>query len=767
MPTCLILIAFVAGVCLLQRLSTLPALWPALLVIAVACALAIAFARLRVLAYALIAAALGFGYADYRAQLRLAERLPAALEQQTIVADGYIADLPQQSRFGWRFNFVVQASDTAGLPRRVQVNSYGKTLQPHAGERWRLTLRPKRPHGLANPGGFDLERWLLGENIGATASVKSAERQAGHAWQASINRLREALRNRLQMQLGDAPYRGVVIALAIGDQGGVPKDQWQRFATTGVTHLISVSGLHITLWATLLGALVNTGWRRVPWLVARVPAQRAALVAGVLAALGYSLLSGLSVPTQRTLLMLLIAAIGLWRGHSSAPLFTWLLALATVVLVDPFAVLSVGFWLSFLTVGALLFACANTLGKAAPWRSWISAQWAATLASFPVLALVFQQLPVISPIANALAIPLVSMIVTPLALVGLLDPSGTLPWLAERAFALTDRYLQLCALAPVLSMAAPPTWAWLPAALGVLLWLAPRGLPGRWYAPVLLLPLIAAAPPPLAEGHFRATVIDIGQGLAVLVQTGSHTLLYDSGPPTASDRALLPLLRAQGITRLDTLMISHNDNDHSGGAEAVLRALAVGELHSTLPAGHPARAPIGNTPHRDCIAGQSWHWDGVRFDVLWPAAGATFRNDNAGSCTLRISSADGHALLLAGDLGRNEEIDLVSQGLAETAIVVAPHHGSRSSSSQMLIDATRPQWVVFSAGYLNRFRHPHPSIVDRYDNAEAGILRTDNDGAVTFDVGKDIQVRRWREQYRPYWSATAAQALPLPVTDAD
>ncbi|AOY02231.1 DNA internalization-related competence protein ComEC/Rec2 [Jeongeupia sp. USM3] len=760
----MILIAFVTGVCALQALPVLPPLWQPLFVASLAM-VPLGSVRWRPLAMLVLAVCAGFGYADLRARWRLADRLPAALEQQSVVADGHIAGLPQQNRYGWRFTLVVEHSDPPGLPERVQVSSYGDRLQPRTGERWRLTLRPKRPHGLANPGGFDLERWLLTEGIGATASVKAAERLPGHAWQAGVDRLRDALRDRLHRQLGDAPYAGVIVALAIGDQGGVPKDQWQRFAATGVTHLISVSGLHITLWATLLGGLVNLGWRRVPWLAARVPAQRAALAAGVLAALGYSVLSGLSVPTQRTLLMLLIAAAGLWRGRSGTPLVTWLVALAAVVLFDPFSVLSVGFWLSFLTVGALLYGCAATLGEAPRWHGWIGAQWVATLASFPVLALVFQQLPLVSPLANAVAIPLVSMVVTPLALAGVLDPTGSLPWLAERAFALTDRYLQLCAQAPVLTVAAPPAWAWLPAALGVVLWLSPRGLPGRLYAPVLLLPLLAPPAATLEHGTFRATVIDVGQGLAVLVQTRSHTLLYDTGPPGASDRALLPALRALGIRRIDTLTVSHDDNDHSGGAEAVLQALAVGQLHSTLPPGHPARAAA--TMHRDCSAGQTWTWDGVRFDVLWPAAGLAAASDNARSCTLRIRSAADRTLLLPGDIGRHEEAGLVSQGLSPADIVVAPHHGSRSSSSQALVDATAPHWVVFSSGYLNRFRHPHPHVVERYAGAGSTILRTDQDGAVTFDVGSGLSVHRWRAGHRRYWSAGAGGQLSLNSGPAD
>ncbi|MBM3116904.1 DNA internalization-related competence protein ComEC/Rec2 [Jeongeupia naejangsanensis] len=765
MPTCLILVAFVAGVCALQPLSALPPLWLPLFVMAITLVPLLGSARWRPGAALVLALGLGFGYADLRAQWRLADRLPAGLEQRTAVADGYITDLPQHGQYGWRFTFAVTNSDPPGLPARVQVSSYGDRLQPQAGERWRLTLKPKRPHGLANPGGFDLERWLLGENIGATASVKAAERLPGHAWQAGIARLREALRNRLLHQLGNAPYTGVIVALAVGDQGGVPKEQWQRFAATGVTHLISVSGLHITLWATLLGALVNAGWRRMPRLVARIPAQRAALVAGVLAALGYSMLSGLSVPTQRTLLMLLIAAVGLWRGQSSAPLLTWLLALGVVVLIDPFATLSVGFWLSFLTVGALLYAGAATLGESPRWHGWVAAQWIATLASFPILALVFQQLPLISPLANALAIPLVSMIVTPLSLVGVLDPTGTLPWLAECAFALTDRWLQLCAHAPVLTMASPPFWTWLPATLGVVLWLSPRGVAGRLYAPVLLLPLAVPASTLREPGTFRATVIDVGQGLAVLVQTRTHTLLYDTGPPAATDRALLPTLRALGIRRLDLLTVSHNDNDHSGGAEAVLQGFGTALLHSTLPADHPARQ-LG-TRHVGCTAGQSWQWDGVRFDVLWPAAGVAQASDNASSCTLRISTPSGHALLLAGDLGRNEELELVSRGLPATDLVVAPHHGSRSSSSQSLIDATAPQWVVFSAGYLNRFHHPHPSIVERYADAGARVLRTDDDGAITLDVGRAVQTRRWRADHQAYWSADRSDALSLPDNPGD
>ncbi|MDR3411489.1 MAG: ComEC/Rec2 family competence protein, partial [Formivibrio sp.] len=459
--------ALVAGICVLQYLPRLPPLWPFCVLVLMCAGIAWRWRRgsLPLLIIAFFAA--GVGYASVRAQWRLSEWLTPALEGQVVEAEGYVCDLPQTTHFGSRFLFVPTKLITADahLPSKIQVQWYGDKQRVQAGERWRLVLKAKRPHGQVNPGGFDLESWFLQQNIGATASVQFGQKLDGTAGAAWLARLRSGLRDKINAALPEASYSGVVVALTVGDQSGIPQEQWKRFAATGVTHLISISGLHITLLAGLAIGLVNRGWRRVPFLVSRFGAPRAALIAGMITALGYSALAGMAVPTQRTLLMLVTAGVCLWRARPAATSAIWATALLAVVLIDPFAVLAVGFWLSFLTVGALLWVGGNRLAEGPKWQGWLTTQTAATIGSAPILLVVFGQLPLLSPIANAFAIPVVSMLVTPLALVGLLDPTGWVLRGAERLFAVTDWVLMQCAALPVTSSGfmSPPLWSLAPA----------------------------------------------------------------------------------------------------------------------------------------------------------------------------------------------------------------------------------------------------------------------------------------------------------------
>ena len=744
--------AFVAGVCVLQQMPVLPRVWPFLLLSLIGgwmvwrCRVAQWFG----LALALFC--LGFAYANLRASGRIADRLSPSLEGQTMSIEGYVAGLPQATRFGARFLFVPTQSSSAPalLPRRIQMSWYGDKDRVQAGERWRLQIKLKRVHGQVNPGGFDLESWFLQQNIGATATVQRGEKLVGFASAAWLSRLRAALRERVHKALADAPYTGVIVALSIGEQSGISPTQWQRFAATGITHLISISGLHITLLAGLCAGLTQFIWRRIPYLAARIGAPRAALWGGVLAALIYSALAGMAVPTQRTLLMLVVAALGIWRARGMAISAIWASALLVVVLVDPFSVLSVGFWLSFMTVGVLLWVGSNRIGDAPKWQSWLRAQGAATLGSAPILLVVFGQLPLLSPLANGFAIPIVSMLVTPLALAGLLDPTGYLLRAAERLFAGTDYLLSLCAALPLnqWNFSMPPAWTLLPAAVGVALCLAPRGIAMRLLGVVFLLPLAVIRPPPLAENAFRASVLDVGQGLSVLVETRSRSLVFDVGQVPNGERTLLPALRAAGLGRIDTLVLSHNDSDHVGSAAAVLAAWPVGQVRHSLPDDLPW---LQLAPQRQpCMAGDSWQQDGVRFAFLWPPAGFSSKSDNARSCVLLIDNGQ-HRMLIPADLGGPEEAQLVATALPQIDIVVAGHHGGKGSSSAEMIAAIQPKYAVFSVGYRNQFKHPRSDTLARYSAAGTEILRTDHNGALIFEVGKQISVRRWRDETLRYW----------------
>lgn len=704
----------------------------------------------------LVAFALGFSWANWHAHIRMADRLNPALEQQAIGINGLITDLPQTTRFGTRFLFIPDQPPQQRLPSKIQLQWYGLPDRVKAGERWHFVVKLKQVHGQSNPGSFDLESWFLQQGIGATGTVKSGERLTGQgAW---LHQIRERLRTHILQALPDAPYRGVMIALTVGDQGSIPQEQWQRFAATGITHLISISGLHITFLAAIAAAISNWAWRRIPYLAARFAAQRAALITGVITAFCYCLLAGMAVPTQRTLFMLTIAAACLWRAQPSASSAIWAAALLVTVMIDPFAVLSIGFWLSYLTVGALLWVGSNQLGEGKKWKMWISTQAAATLASAPILLVVFGQLPLVSPLANAFAIPIVSILITPLALAGLLDPSGYLLYGAERLFAATDYLLQWCSTLPTIAFNMPSTLTLLPAAFGVMLLLLPRGVPARHLGLICCLPLfISSTGQDIQQGQYRATILDVGQGLAVLVQTAQHQLLFDTGQLPNGDRVLLPALRSMQIRHLDALILSHNDQDHIGAALPLLSKMPTKMIWHSLPDHHPLWTEQAKQPKQPCQAGKTWLWDKVRFSILWPDPQLLASTDNARGCVLLVDNGQ-HTLLIPADIGIHEEARLIEQGLGKIDILLVPHHGSKTSSSLPFIEQSAPQYAIFSVGYLNRFGHPKPEIVTRYSAIQAQNLRTDHAGALIFDVGQAITHTSWRQSHPHYWSTDAAKA---------
>ena len=518
--------------------------------------------------------ALGFAWAAWRADIRLADALGADWEGRDVELIGVVATLPQDFSQGSRFEFAVEtvSTATAVVPGRIMLSWYqgnrdGEEFvrQPvRPGERWRMTVRLKRPHGNANPNGFDYEAWLLERNIRATGYVRQnpPQRLAEMVWQPEyvVERLRHGVRDSFAAMLpaGRYPWAGILVALVIGDQRAIHGDLWTTFNRTGTTHLMSISGLHVTMVAALFGLLAGRVWRRVPALALRLPAQRAALLAGCLAAFLYVLLAGFAVPAQRTLYMLLAAALAMGAERVIAPSRTLCLALLVVLLIDPWAVLAAGFWLSFAAVGALLYVDAAAVGATGGWRErirgWGVVQWAATLASLPILLLVFQQFSLVSPLANALAIPVVSFVVTPLALLAAVIPWWPIAALAHAVLGWLMVFLEWCAAWPAWQAPAPPLWAAIIAGLGVAICLLPRGMPGRLLGAVLLLPAIFWPVARPAEGEAWVTVLDVGQGLAAIVRTREHTLIYDPGPlysaeSDAGQRVVVPYLRAAGRRR--------------------------------------------------------------------------------------------------------------------------------------------------------------------------------------------------------------------------
>jgi competence protein ComEC len=754
-------LAFAAGVLLLQQQAALPA--PAWLLLALA---AIALGAWRRALIVPAAFAVGFLWAAGYAHLRLADRLDPALEGVDVEVTGVVASLPAPFERGLRFAFEPENA-AVRLPRRILLAWYGEQVEAHPGERWLFTVRLKLPHGPLNPHGFDYEAWLTERGIGATGYVRdpASARRVGtrNSIFNRIEQAREAVRERFKRVLGETPSAGVLAALAVGDQRAIANEEWRLFSRTGVTHLMSISGLHVTLVSGLVAWIVATFWRRSPRLALASPARKAGAAAAILAALGYTLISGFAVPAQRTFYMVTVVALALWSGRIASPARTLSLALAVVTALDPWAVLQAGFWLSFGAV-ALIFHVSTGWTEPEPrWRQWVRIQWAITVGLAPAALLLFARVSVAGPLANALAIPLVSAVVTPLALAAALLPLDALLHLSEWLVQGLLMYLEWCASLPgaLWQQHVPPLWATLLALAGVAWLLMPRGFPWRAAGVALMLPAVAVPPPSPAPGEAWVTTFDVGQGLAVLVRTSHHALLYDAGPAFGRDsdsgeRIVAPALRALGVPRLDALVLTHNDTDHTGGALSVLDNFEVDEVLHSLPERHPLLA-LAAAPRR-CLRGASWQWDGVRFEVLHPVAGRAALRRNDESCVLRVE-AGGRAMLLTGDIGRGVELVLVREGGLRAEALLAPHHGSRSSSSAEFLAAVAPRLAVAANGYRNRFGHPAAEVVERYAAEGARLLRTDRDGAVTVKLAPGaIEVERVRARRARYWHVPAPPA---------
>ena len=768
------ILAFAFGVLALQWQATLPpAQLPWLLPL-----LAAGLLRAPKPLAILLCAAIGFGWAAGRAHWRMDDQLASALEGRDLAVVGVVASLPAVGERSVRFEFDIESAD-APLPSRIQLSWYRTPFaseeQPailadaslvHPGERWQFTLRLKRPHGTLNPHGFDYEAWLLERGIGATGYVRAGgePRRLGarNSFLDRVEQAREAIRDRFKAALGDSRAAGILVALAVGDQRSVSADEWKLFNLTGVTHLMSISGLHVTLVSGLAAALFAFGWRRSPRLCLLLPARKAAAVAAILAAFAYTLLAGFAVPAQCTAYMVTVVALALWSGRIASPARVLALALGVVLVADPWAVLSAGFWLSFGAVALIFFVSAGWSQAASRPRQWLDTQWAVTIGLAPAALFLFSQVSLVGPLANAVAIPVVSMVVTPLVLFAAAVPLELPLAAADRLARALLVFLDWCASLPaaVWQQHAPPLWAVVLAVAGTLWLLLPRGFPSRWAGLALMLPAFLVPPPAPLQGQAWVTTLDVGQGLAVVVRTATRTLLYDAGPLLGTDtdsgeRIVVPFLRATGIARLDTMFITHNDIDHTGGAISVLDNVEVGDFRSSLDPAHPVLTfARGAQP---CRAGEAWIWDGVRFELLHPTRedAAAARRTNNQSCVLKVT-AGAHAMLLTGDIEKQAEAALVARGGLAAQVLLAPHHGSRTSSTADFLAAVRPAMAVIPVGYRSRFGHPHRDVLARYAALDARVLRTDLDGAVTVHLGgAGIGVQTERAARGRYWNGHA------------
>jgi len=754
-------LCFLAGIGLLQFFSSLPdVFWVSFLPISLF--LLIFLPRFRLISIGL----LGFLWALLTAHWYFIHILPESMVGQDIWVEGYITDIPRKEGRAQRFPLRVDHTDIAydNFPKLIRLSWYGAKHPVNAGEKWRFQVRLKPPHGFSNEGGFDYQSWLYQNAVHATGYVRNNKQNHRIDTESafSINRIRQNIAE--QIVSGKTPYAGLIAALAVGYKGGIRSEHWDLLKTTGTNHLMAISGLHIGLVAGFFFWLVR---RLTPAFIIQImPSSQLAAIVALGFALIYALLAGFAIPTQRAMLMLLVVLGGILLKRPIQPGNSLSLALIVVLMMDPAAILSPGFWFSFLAVAVIAYSFSGRLHEPKPkWTSiisqWGRLQWVIALALFPVSLFLFQQTSLVAPLANLILVPWVSFLVVPVVLLGLVF-AGLWPVLADRLFELADMSLSLIwpvveylGNLPIASWHQPsPPFVWVILALaGVVLLLAPKGLPLRWSGVFMLMPALLYKPALPEADEFRLVLLDVGQGLSVFVQTHRHSLLFDTGPKYSDtfdtgDRVVVPFLRSQSVDSLDKLIISNGDNDHIGGAKSILEQIKVDELLGQ---------DLGDLVYDNrqlCQQGQKWHWDGVDFEILHPDK--YYKKSNNRSCVLKVSNTGG-ALIIAADIEKKVERKLVRNHAAklDADILIVPHHGSRTSSTENFISAVSPEYALVAAGYKNRFRHPRPIIVKRYESRGVKIINTAESGAISMTVNSEqgiSAVSSWRFESGHYWN---------------
>jgi competence protein ComEC len=818
--------AFIAGGSLLLFLPFLPEYWSWICIAAILISLFgicinCSFIQYRYASSVLLTACcftLGFAWNAHYAQSRLAHVLSIEHEGKDIILEGRVNALPQSSPAGAKFSFEVDQAFLgkefiASFPPQVYLSWQPAWRNPQdipqiiPGQRWKLKVKIKRPYGSLNPHTFDFERWSFHQDFGASGSVRSGklllEKDIGFTeFALAMEYQRWKLRDKIQRLLSkDARYSGVIAALVMGDQNAIDQEDWRVFNATGIGHLISISGLHVTMLAGFGAMLARFLWRRNT-LPLRIPVSKFAAAVGFLTAFIYAWLAGFQIPAQRTMYMVGVVAFALWSGRSPRSFDIWWWALFVVLLIDPMAPYTPGFWLSFGAVAAILYAMQNSdgllglptgRGLELDWRYRVAqalreacrVQAVVTIALLPLTLYWFYQVSIVSPLANAIAIPVVSYIVTPLAIAGALLPDFIGKWLLMPAHATMDFLAIMLAWMAnwrwaIAWSSQPAWWAIVLSSFGIVMAIRPGSIRESWGLRASGLGLCATlfVQPitnfNLAKGGFRASVLDIGQGTAVLIETKTKRLLYDTGPiqgkDNAGQRIILPYLRGRGIDHIDRMVISHSDSDHIGGAATLLKEIHFESMMGSLPSTNPLLTNLEDRkiPAIPCRFGQRWSWDGVDFHIWHPHEHTVFedqhpRKPNEVSCVLEVRNST-TSFWLTGDVERQGEAE-ITERLSQkalnhlkdrTLIFMAPHHGSKTSSSQELLSALSPDEAFAQNGYRNRYGHPHPTVTDRYQSMGIPFHQTPSTGAQVWEFLSNSEMRQgeaifWRLQSKRLW----------------
>lgn len=748
-------IAFLCGILLLDQLSVIPS-WPWFVV-----AMMTGLICSRYLHTACVWVALGFCWAAVDGAAYLSHILPEELERQDLLVEGRVVSLPDEDSSSTRFLFAVEQSslpDGEGIDFRgiVKLSWHNHEIRPHGGERWRLKVRLRQPRGFRNPGGFDYERWLFQHDIAARGYVRDStdnHRVAAKGLTPLV--MRQTLRQQIADHAVASPARAVFNALLIGDRSGLSDKEWQLFRATGTSHLIAISGLHIGLVAFMVWMLVEFLWRHTGRLPLLLPSPIAAAWAALLAAASYAMLAGFSIPTQRALLMTAVFSFAIIFRRNSSSLDAVALALLLVLMIDPRSVLSAGFWLSFMAVTVILLLI-RRYPQWGRWKMWIAIQTGLFVALIPLLAFWGFPASPIGPLVNLVAVPWFSFVIVPAVLITAVlliisfPGAELLLTLLLKCIAATMDAMEMAAQqSELITLSAPVWWMALLAGVGVLLLLLAR----RWYwrAAGLPLSLLLLWPQPNSIDNLALTVLDVGQGQSVVIETVRHTLVYDLGPifPSGFNTAesvVIPYLRSRACQRIDMLVLSHDDNDHTGGASQFVKRM---DVRSIL---FGQDMPQFGIPGSSCHDAEPWHWDGVSFRFLKPQLQPL--NDNDASCILLLEHPGGR-ILITGDVTRRMEQSLLKQygDLLRADVITTPHHGSRTSSSPAFVGKVAAKNSIVSSGWKSRYGLPKVDVIQRWRQSGAEIDNTAETGALLMEWDKNGRqsLRRYRDEARRIW----------------
>lgn len=678
--------------------------------------------------------------------LHLDHRIDKSVEGKDISIKGTVTSIPMIDQNNVSFNFKTDDFNQQKRKLNLKLTWYETQTYLQAGETWRLTVRLKRPHGFMNPGGFDYEAQLFEENIAATGYVVNTPdnyQLSATKYSYPITKLRQTIQTAVTAHFSHDSLVGFLPALLVGSRQYITQPQWQVLRATGTNHLIAIAGLHIGLVAGFIFVMISFLWRQSYHLTLLIPAKQIAAIFSVFSALCYSFLAGFPIQTQRAMIMLSILLFVVLIKRHLLPWQTYFYALIIVLILNPLNVVMAGFWMSFVAVAVIIYGMQGRLSNRGIWWEWGRVQYVIMIGLIPVTMFIYHETSSVGLMANIIAVPWFAFVIMPLCVLSLFFFMFS-HQLAYLCLWLVLRNLHiLWAILTFLSQQTISLWhpanlsiiTLISASIGILLLLASKGFYCRELCIIFFLPLFFSPKNVPQSGDIWFTLLDVGQGLSAIIQTKNHTMIYDTGPKfsenfNAGDAVIIPYLQVNNIWRINTIMISHGDSDHIGGSFAIIKSLSVNQILTIVPQRFQSHAAF-------CYAGERWVWDDVTFEVLWPMQGDYF-NDNNSSCVLKVSNGK-ESILLTGDIQKPVEEKLIEQYQTElhSTILVAPHHGSKTSSSFPFINAVKPTFVLYGVGYRNRFHFPNKSVVNRYHLVGVTQYQTSDAGAIMFKISQN------------------------------